>query len=99
MRILFLSNLYPPNVVGGYERLCFEAARGLSARGHQVTVLTSNYGGKIMDIAGQTVVRSLRLFATQEDIYKPFACTAEQRASMNAHNAEQLDATIAQSQP
>ena len=31
MRILVLSNLYPPNVVGGYERLCFEVTAGLAA--------------------------------------------------------------------
>ena len=30
MRILVLSNLYPPNVVGGYERLCHAAASELA---------------------------------------------------------------------
>jgi len=44
MRILFLSNMYPPHVIGGYEALCEEAANGLKRRGHQVTVLTSTYG-------------------------------------------------------
>ncbi|HAV76801.1 MAG TPA: hypothetical protein DCX53_05535 [Anaerolineae bacterium] len=44
MKILFLSNMYPPHVIGGYEALCEEAADGLEKRGHQVTVLTSTYG-------------------------------------------------------
>lgn len=44
MRILFLSNMYPPHVIGGYEALCQEAVDGLAQRGHQVTVLTSTYG-------------------------------------------------------
>ena len=44
MRILFLSNLYPPHVIGGYETLCMEAAQGLAKRGHDVVVLTSTYG-------------------------------------------------------
>lgn len=44
MRILFLSNMYPPHVIGGYEALCQEAVEGLAQRGHQVTVLTSTYG-------------------------------------------------------
>jgi glycosyltransferase involved in cell wall biosynthesis len=44
MRILFLSNLYPPHVIGGYETLCMEAVQGLAKRGHVVSVLTSTYG-------------------------------------------------------
>lgn len=44
MKILFLSNMYPPHVIGGYEALCQEAVEGLAKRGHQVTVLTSTYG-------------------------------------------------------
>ena len=44
MKILFLSNLYPPYVIGGYEALCQEAVDGLAKRGHEVCVLTSTYG-------------------------------------------------------
>lgn len=39
MRVLILSNLYPPLVIGGYERACANVARGLVARGHDVRVL------------------------------------------------------------
>ena len=60
MRILVLSNLYPPNVVGGYERLCFEVTAGLAAMGHEMVVLTSRYGGKVADYPGQ-VVKTRRL--------------------------------------
>lgn len=41
MRILFLSNLYPPFARGGYEQWCQEVAIELSSRGHEVSVLTS----------------------------------------------------------
>ncbi len=41
MRILILSNLYPPQVIGGYERACANVAAGLLARGHDVRVLTT----------------------------------------------------------
>ncbi len=41
MRILILSNLYPPHVIGGYERACANVTQGLVARGHDVRVLTS----------------------------------------------------------
>ena len=44
MRVLFISSQYPPHELGGYEQLCQEAAKGLSARGHQVRILTSRYG-------------------------------------------------------
>lgn len=44
MKILFLSNLYPPHHIGGYGMLCLEVVEGLAKRGHDVTVLTSNHG-------------------------------------------------------
>lgn len=43
MRILFLSNFYPPHDYGGYEQWCHEVATGLHRRGHEVSVLTSRY--------------------------------------------------------
>ena len=44
MRILFVSNFYPPSQHGlGYMQLCEEVADGLANRGHAVAVLTSTY--------------------------------------------------------
>ncbi len=40
MKILVLSNLYPPDVIGGYELGCKQAVDALRARGHDVRVLT-----------------------------------------------------------
>jgi len=42
MRILFVSNYYPPYEVGGYEQLCSDVANRLRERGHQIAVLTSD---------------------------------------------------------
>jgi glycosyltransferase involved in cell wall biosynthesis len=42
--ILIVSNLWPPEFVGGYELGASEVARRLEARGHRITVLTSTYG-------------------------------------------------------
>lgn len=42
MRILVLSNLYPPDFIGGYELCCRQIVDGLLARGHEVQVLTSS---------------------------------------------------------
>ena len=44
MRILFVSNLFPPYARGGYEQWCEEVAHLLAARGHQLAVLTSRRG-------------------------------------------------------
>ncbi|HEX8673910.1 MAG TPA: glycosyltransferase, partial [Longimicrobium sp.] len=45
MRILVVSNLYPPHFIGGYELGCATVVEALRRRGHQVAVLTSTYGG------------------------------------------------------
>jgi glycogen(starch) synthase len=44
MRLLFVSNLYPPYDIGGYEKHCREVTEGLCRRGHHVQVLTSRHG-------------------------------------------------------
>ena len=46
MNILVISNIFPPEVLGGYELICSAVARALCARGHSVTVLTSGARGK-----------------------------------------------------
>lgn len=45
LRVLVISNLYPPQVVGGYERAMADYARLLSLRGHSILVLTANAEG------------------------------------------------------
>lgn len=44
MRLLFLTNFYPPVGRGGYEQWCQEVAIGLRNLGHEVVVLTSRHG-------------------------------------------------------
>jgi glycosyltransferase involved in cell wall biosynthesis len=41
MKILVLSNLYPPDFIGGYELVCAQVVDALRGRGHDVQVLTS----------------------------------------------------------
>jgi glycogen(starch) synthase len=62
MRLLFLTNFYPPASRGGYEQWCQEVAEGLQGRGHEVAVLTSRYDREALtqpDLAG--VHRELHL--------------------------------------
>ena len=98
MRLLFVSNLYPPNVVGGYERLCFEVASAMATRGHNVSVLTSDHGGETADYPGQTIDRSLRLL-TGSTIYQPFEGSVAERARINAANLARLDLAFAAAKP
>ncbi len=98
MRILVLSNLYPPNVVGGYERLCFEVTAGLAEAGHEVVVLTSRHGGKVADYPNQRVLRQFDLLAGP-DIYTPFAGTPEDRAAINQANLATLARVLAEVRP
>lgn len=60
MRILLLSNIFPPGFIGGYELGALDIAQGLVRRGHEVRVLTSDYftddNGEIKDLQ---VVRTL----------------------------------------
>lgn len=43
MRILILSNFFPPARSGGYTQWCHEVAERLAKRGHTIGVLTSRY--------------------------------------------------------
>lgn len=49
MRIVILTNVYPPHMIGGYEVICAHVVRELEARGHECFVLTSNFKGTTSD--------------------------------------------------
>ena len=66
MRLLFISNLYPPLELGGYEQWCQEVAGGFRARGHDVQILTSNYRANELTSWETNVHRRLHL---QADIH------------------------------
>lgn len=63
MRILVITNLYPPAIRGGYEILCQQVCNELATRGHDVHVLTT----ATPDTSSQTdatlsVQRTLKLY-------------------------------------
>src|SRR5262245_4576643 len=49
MKVLVITDHYPPYGTGGYEIACEAVAEGLRRRGHQVRVLTSVYGVGSLD--------------------------------------------------
>jgi glycosyltransferase involved in cell wall biosynthesis len=71
MRILIVSNLYPPHDLGGWEQNCQEVARRLVTRGHTCHILTSRYGVQDHTMPEEGIIRTLYLEA---DIhyYRPF---------------------------
>lgn len=70
MRILFISNLYPPYDLGGMEQLCQEVVPGLQQRGHTCHVLTSRFGMKDQPLQETDVARALYLEANVH-YYRP----------------------------
>ncbi len=52
MKILMVSNFYPPHYRGGYEVRCKQVAETMQRRGHDVRVLTS-VSGMPMNVLGQ----------------------------------------------
>lgn len=98
MNILFVSNLYPPNAVGGYEELCWHVACRLSERDHDVTVLTSCQGRKVSDWPQQTVHQALRMLVGPT-VYDAFDGPAYRRLAIQAQNVEALASVMARSRP
>jgi glycogen synthase len=71
MRILFLSNFFPPARPGGYTQWCHEVAERLARRGHTIRVLTSRYELVKAAPSEQNIYRLLHL---EGDLayYQPF---------------------------
>ncbi|UCF37537.1 MAG: glycosyltransferase family 4 protein [Acidobacteriota bacterium] len=64
MKILVISNLFPPHVLGGYEILCGQVCNELQLRGHSITVLTSTHGLEANPRSSEStgVYRTLQLY-------------------------------------
>lgn len=72
LKILVINNLFPPQVIGGYERAIADYARRLHHRGHEVLVLTANVEGLTTGYSqsepeSMPVKRSLSLWGTWND--------------------------------
>jgi glycosyltransferase involved in cell wall biosynthesis len=61
MRILFLTNFYPPHGMGGQAQSCQQVVEGLQERGHSTLVLTSMHGLNNQPAESDGVHRSLYL--------------------------------------
>lgn len=94
MKILVISNLYPPDFIGGYELCCGQMVDGLIARGHGVRVLTTTPRTPCRPV--DHVARDFEL----ANSYDPYGVTrghgvsrrvtAGRAAMVNAHNVHVL---------
>lgn len=74
MRLLVLTNMYPPHHYGGYELNCMEFVDAMRARGHEVLVLTSDH--RVVGVSEPQedrarTRRDLRLYWRDQRVTKP----------------------------
>ena len=96
MRILTLTNWYPPHHYGGYELMCHDAVAAFEAAGHDVLVLTADVA--VPGVAAPSedrrrVRRDLRLYWRDHDIVRPSLVGAArlERANQRAFAAAVAD--------
>lgn len=100
MRLLFLSNLFPPYDLGGYEQWAHEIAAELAGRGHAVHVLTSRHRieeGRPESDGRFNVRRSLHLQAGIEH-YRPLHFFTR-RSREERHNVAEVAKAVRESAP
>ncbi len=100
MRILFLSNQYPPFSFGGYQQWCQEVGEAFVRRGHQVAVLTSrNRARGREERRGVLVYRRLALEIEGGLLHTTARLLGGGRGRAEAANLRQLEALVGEFQP
>lgn len=95
MKILILTNFYPPHHIGGYGMLCLEVVDSLRARGHTVTVLSGKHG-----VAHDTVEGHIhRRLTLESDLYYYQARHAWRYPFVKRRNFAILREFVASTQP
>lgn len=85
MYVHVLTNLFPPDVLGGYELLARDVVDGLQERGHRVEVLTT--GPDRAEAGVARVLRLARSFGAEprRDRLRHLAAAAWNRRALRAH--------------
>jgi glycosyltransferase involved in cell wall biosynthesis len=98
MRILFLTNFYPPFEIGGMEKSCLQVVEGLQRRGHDCYVLTSMNGTKNRPVQENGIYRWLYLemdFEPWRQAFKFFL----NRESRENENMQRFSRLVQEIQP
>jgi glycogen(starch) synthase len=95
VKAVVISNFYPPHHVSGYALLCSDVVRGLEARGHEVTVLTSTLGVDRETVEGR--VHRVLTLESPLDFYRPAKALVYPAASRR--NVRHVRETVSAVQP
>src|SRR3990172_1445951 len=98
MRVLFISNFYPPHALGGQEQSCMEEVEELARRGHQTAVLTSMHGTRNRPQTTNGIYRRLYLevdLGSGKNALTFFLT----RKAREAHNLQTLESIIGEFEP
>lgn len=100
MRLLFLSNYYPPTHNGGYEQLCEEVAGEFTRRGHRIAVLTAgdHDGTRVIEEKGVQVRRLLHL-EVEGGVGRTALRLLRDRERLERENLDQLRAAVESFRP
>ena len=98
MRILFLTNFYPPYELGGQGRSCQQVVEGLKQRGHSALVLTSRHGIDNQPPEDDEVCRCLYLQMELTPLRHGLIFFTRRR-QREKHNLHILQRLLAQFQP
>jgi len=95
MKILVLTNLYPPHHAGTFDLRCESMVNNLKLRGHQLRVLTSTHG-MLLQQQGGDVERRLTLNGAFDH---PLVTSYNDLKKIETHNNTALRETIASFAP
>lgn len=98
MRVLVVTNMFPPHHYGGYEINCAEACDAFRRAGHDVAVLTSDHRvpGVEDEVEETAVQRELRLYWDDHQMVRPSVRSA---LDIERHNQAALLRAIEQHRP
>src|SRR3954452_562172 len=100
MRVLTLTNGYPPHAYGGYELTCDDVMRRFRAQGHDVTVLTVEQRlPGVAEAVEPDVHRILRLYWDWETNRPAIPRSPRARLRIEQHNLAALDTALRTSRP
>lgn len=99
-RTLVLSNMYPPHHLGGYELSCRDVVDRLTARGHDVSVLTTTMRvAGVPEVEGERasgIRRDLEFYFRDGDLWAP---SLSERVGFERHNQRVLRSVLDEIQP
>jgi len=66
MRILAISNRFPPHSIGSYELQCLQVSHELGLRGHQVRILTAESAASPINQTSAKIFRELEVYSSED---------------------------------